>query len=270
MLIMITNKCFEDCPHCMECSNPNGQHMDIETFRRAVMFAKFIGSKLVGISGGEPTTHPEFFNFCKIVDEEKMLFVIMSNGTWCLEDSWNKDIPKTEAEIKKIHGFRWFVMMQIYSNKAFYKDYEAIRAKKDYFASYGRITFCDDEIIAMKDLGRAKKCELAQKMCEESKYYMSCANSALVARQVKTPVEYGRTIEDSLYEFCHPMVDFKGDVHLSESWHCQSVGNVAKDPFETIWENIKTYKPCGGCKDCERFFRSDNPGVVHARKFLTK
>ena len=32
MLIQITNKCHEGCAHCMQCSHPQGKHMDMATF----------------------------------------------------------------------------------------------------------------------------------------------------------------------------------------------------------------------------------------------
>ena len=83
MLIMITNRCYENCPHCMENSNPEGQMMDGRTFHKAVMFAKYIGSSVIALSGGEPTTHPDFFKFCKSLnDEDKMPFTVDSDGTW--------------------------------------------------------------------------------------------------------------------------------------------------------------------------------------------
>lgn len=271
MLVMITNKCFEDCPHCMECSNPNGKHMDIKTFRRAIVFANFIGSKVITVSGGEPTTHPDFFKFCKALnDEYKMAFSVVSNGTWCLENSWNDDIPKIERQIRRMcSNFKYFVGMQVYTNKLFYKDYDAIKSKEQYFKSFGeKVKFDEEPIRSMQDLGRARTCDVAQKMCDESKYHMSCLNSTLIAKQITNPKDYGKTIEMQAGQFCHPMVDFNGDVHLSESWLCQSVGNVNTDTFKDIWDNIKAYKPCGGCKGCQKFNTSEDPRIVMARNII--
>lgn len=157
MLIMITNKCFEDCHHCMECSNPDGTHMDMQTFRNAVKFANSIGSNIITLSGGEPTTHPDFFAFCKALNYVyKIHFSVVSNGTWCLENSWNDDIPKIERQIRRMcSDFKYFVGMQVYSNKLFYKDYEIIKSKNQYFKSFGiKIQFEETPIRSMQDLGR--------------------------------------------------------------------------------------------------------------------
>ena len=286
MLIMITNKCFENCPHCMECSNPNGQHMNIETFRRAIVFANFIGSNIITLSGGEPTTHPDFFMFCKALNNVyKKPFSVVSNGTWCLNiwgtismeceaDEFIEQLKytpeKIERQIRRMcSDFKYFVGMQVYSNKLFYKDYEAIKSKEQYFKSFGtKIQFEETPIRSMQDLGRARTCDVAQKMCDESKYHMSCLNATLIAKQITNPKDYGKTIEMQAHQFCHPMVDFNGDVHRSESWLCQSVGNVNTDTFSDIWDNIKAYKPCGGCKGCQKFNTSEDPRIVMARNII--
>lgn len=283
---MITNRCFENCPHCMENSNPEGQMIDERTFHKAVMFAKYIGSRVVALSGGEPTTHPDFFKFCKALnDDYKMPFTVVSNGTWALPHfgsldwegtsenlilQYHLDNEKVVRQIRRMcSDFKNFVGMQVYTNKLFYKDYEKIHSKKSFFDSFGGKVILDESPIrSMKDLGRARVDELSQKMVDESKYYMSCLNSVLVGMQVFYPREYGLTLEKQALHFCHPMVDFKGDVHLSESWMCQSVGNVTRDQFGEIWGNITNYEPCGKCKGYKKFMASKDPKVVMARKIM--
>lgn len=314
MLIMITNRCFENCPHCMENSNPEGQMMDGRTFHKAVMFAKYIGCNVVALSGGEPTTHPDFFKFCKALnDEYKMHFTVVSNGTWCLE-SWGEinindwlpfnlvpmavapsknrnlnrsglkkegidreieerykhDPRKIERQIRRMcSDFKYFIGMQVYTNKLFYKDYDKIHGKKSFFDSFGGKVILDESPIrSMQDLGRAKTCEIAQNMCDESKYNMSCLNAALCAKQVDYSNLYGKTLERTAMHFCNPMVDFNGNVHLSESWLCPSVGNVDTDKFADIWHNIQTFKPCGKCNDYKRFMQTSRPDLTRAKIVL--
>lgn len=314
MLIMITNRCFENCPHCMENSNPEGQMMDGRTFHKAVMFAKYIGCSVVALSGGEPTTHPDFFKFCKALnDDYKMPFTVVSNGTWCLDcwgeiniNDWlpfnlvpmagvapsknrnlnkcglkkegidiieerNKHDPrKIERQIRRMcSDFKYFIGMQVYTNKLFYKDYDLIHGKKSFFDSFGGKVILDESPIrSMQDLGRAKTCELAQKMCDESRYNMSCLNSALCAKQVDYSNLYGKTLERTAMHFCHPMVDFDGFVHLSESWLCPHVGNVTRDLFDDIWVNMCFYQPCGRCKGYKKFRESTDPKIVMARQIM--
>lgn len=286
---MITNRCFENCPHCMENSNPEGQMMDGRTFHKAVMFAKYIGSGVVALSGGEPTTHPDFFKFCKALnDEYKMPFTVVSNGTWCLNRWGSLNIEgtadelierckhvgdakiKIERQVRRMcSDFKNFIGMQVYTNKLFYKDYDIIHGKKSFFDSFGGKVILDESPIrSMQDLGRAKTCEIAQKMCDESRYHMSCLNSALCAKQVDYPNLYGKTLERTAMHFCHPMVDFEGFVHLSESWLCPHVGNVTRDLFNDIWTNIRLYQPCGLCKGYKKFSESTDPKIVMARQIM--
>lgn len=264
MLVMITNRCFEGCPHCMECSSPDGKMMDKWTFNKAVMFARFLGCKAVTISGGEPTTHPDFFKFCKSLnDEYKMLFTVVSNGTWCNDEKIVRQVRRMCSD------FKYFIGMQVYTNKLFYKDYDLIHGKKSFFDSFGGKVILDESPIrSMQDIGRAKTCETAQKMISESAYYMSCLNSTLLAKQVDYPNLYGKTLERTAMQFCHPMVDFRGNVHLSESWLCQSVGNVTKDLFYDIWNNIRLYEPCGRCKGYVKFMDSKDPKIIEARNVI--
>jgi len=260
---MITNKCLEGCPHCMECSNPNGGMMSEAVFKKAVKFLGFLGGSVILISGGEPTLHPMFYEFCKKLNYDyKILFSVCSNGTWYNDES-------VVSQIQRISKFEHFVGMQVYSNKLFYKDYEEIKANAGFFKSLGKnIRFEESPIISMKDLGRAKGCDTAQKMSDESGHFQSCLNSSLMARQVRHPSMFCRNFERVTFQFCHPMVDFNGDVHLSESWMCQSSGNVVDDSFVTIWNNMVNFVPCGGCKDYQRFRRSLRPDIIKAKEIL--
>ena len=264
MLVMITNRCFENCPHCMENSNPEGQMMDERTFHKAVMFAQYIGCSVITLSGGEPTTHPDFFKFCKALnDDYKMPFTVVSNGNWC-------DDEKIVRQVRRMcSDFSNFVGMQVYTNKLFYKDYDKIHGKKSFFDSFGGKVILDESPIrSMQDLGRAKTCDIAQKMCNESRYHMSCLNATLVARQIKIPRLYGNKLEQATLQFCHPMVDFNGYVHLSESWLCPSVGNVTSMLYDDVWSNITQYNPCGRCKGYKKFSESKDPKIVIARQII--
>lgn len=93
MLIQITNKCHEGCAHCMHCSNPNGEHMSEATFKNALRFGQFLGASAYIITGGEPTEHPQFSEFCQYLDrfvkQSKTPggFTVTSNGTWTQTNS---------------------------------------------------------------------------------------------------------------------------------------------------------------------------------------
>jgi len=64
MYIQITTQCNMSCDHCcFSCSKHTpGEHMSKRTFNQALAFASEYG-EFIGIGGGEPTIHPQFWEF---------------------------------------------------------------------------------------------------------------------------------------------------------------------------------------------------------------
>lgn len=58
MLIMITNRCQMDRPHCMQDAKPDGKLMTDETFEKVLDFCREAKPLVVSVTGGEPTEHP--------------------------------------------------------------------------------------------------------------------------------------------------------------------------------------------------------------------
>lgn len=123
MLIQITNKCHEGCPHCMQDSNPNGGMMDFATFKNTIRFGEFLGCSVYIISGGEPTEHPQLLEFCQYLDKfiskskVRAYFSIISNGTW---------FPEKTEMVKKLASLKYYAAMQVYTNRKWYKDADYI------------------------------------------------------------------------------------------------------------------------------------------------
>ena len=61
MYIMITSRCNMLCEHCCGDYGPEGEDMDMETFKAALNFAESYGFENIAIGGGEPTVHPQFW-----------------------------------------------------------------------------------------------------------------------------------------------------------------------------------------------------------------
>jgi MoaA/NifB/PqqE/SkfB family radical SAM enzyme len=90
MLVKITTQCSMGCTHCMEDALPQGEHMSLEVFEKALSFiAKcYPGVRIVMLSGGEPTEHPDILKIIELVKEWNV--VLLSNGlfyTGPLKDS---------------------------------------------------------------------------------------------------------------------------------------------------------------------------------------
>ena len=79
MLIQITNQCDNNCPHCLHNSVINGGHISLDTFDKALLFAKEMNISIIVISGGEPFMHPYIYELCKKITKP---FIICSNGNF--------------------------------------------------------------------------------------------------------------------------------------------------------------------------------------------
>lgn len=255
MLIQITNKCYENCSHCLQDSSVIGQHMSDETFEELLKFVKKVDPMILAISGGEPTAHPKFYEICKRLDDLGIVFTICSNGTWIFD-------KELEEKVNEVLKMKMMVAMQVYSHPDFYKDYQQI-------SSYNfpeSVVVTTDKIRAMQDLGRAKHSTSAQEYIKNEPHYMSCLNTALVAKQVDSFHSLLSTLEMSA-KYCKPLVDWKGEIHMSESWLCQSIGHISESP-EVVFERMKKFKPCGGCKNYKIFMKDNSPRVMISKQIL--
>lgn len=87
MLFQITNTCHEVCPHCMQCSKPDEPHASLDLLPYVANFYRFIHAPILVISGGEPTTHPDFVQICNyFAHAGGIRFTIVSNGTWVFDN----------------------------------------------------------------------------------------------------------------------------------------------------------------------------------------
>lgn len=263
MLLQITNCCRMACPHCMDDASPYAPHMTEDTCRNAVSFAKNSGDMVLIVSGGEPTEHPRFFDMCRIISQSGIRFSICSNGMFLGN-------PKKEWMMEKVCKLQGFCGGQIYSNQKWYRlhnqtvaKWNASRAKWEAY----KLLLDTTDIRAMKDIGRAKACPDAMREAEKSNYHNSCLSSCLTLAQASSSHDFFRLMVMQ-HRFCTPLIDFKGDVHMSESWLCPSCGNVNTDTHDAIWISMRKFRPCGGCLGSKRYLTENSPKMVAARRIL--
>ena len=273
MLIQITNHCTLNCPHCLQCSSENGHHMSEEVFRKALEFGKWSGCWRYNISGGEPTEHPDFERFIDLlsayVEDIQMpipgfpSITIESNGEWA------RSVPKTNA-VKRVLKHRRLEAFQVSSFKGLYKNYDFIQKyKRKIEALSSKVRVVTTGIISMQDLGRAALSinPSIEKAVMENKYNISCLNGCFVSKQTDDMTSLSYLFFQG-NQTCKPFVDWKGDVHWSESICCPSYGNVLKEDFETIWQNLRKAVPCGKCRLYKKLIESTDPKIVFARNVM--
>ena len=265
MLLQITNKCFEGCAHCLQSSASDGEHMSMDTFMHVMQWINYGNFSYVIVSGGEPTESPLFASICMELNRSYIPFTIASNGMWCISDERRKivydvlNLPRCEY-------------MQVYSNSKWYKDYDLV-TKSDAF-SHAKITLITNDILSMQDLGRARTNLKAQLEVASNKHAPSCLKCTMLARQTYSLTQFNQTAEmlrvmrPTAAVVCTPLVDIKGDVHMSESHHCPSCGNVVTDPFDAIWRKMHTTNPCMRCQVAKNFKSSGSFNAIQAAKIL--
>ena len=275
MLIQISNRCDEGCPHCLQDSREDGWLMSLETFKYAVRFGIATGWHLFLVTGGEPTMNPEMMDMLRWFDAEAdrmsrkmrnpmnerimpIKFAVATNGTWIEDD-------KMRREMYRMARLKTYLFMQVYTNKRWYQDYDFIQ---DWRTELEQIPHChvNEEHLWMQDLGRARTNADCQAEVEKNPYRCSCLNAALAAHQVWAPKDYGSQLEGHM-QMCSPCVDINGDVHMSESWLCPSVGNVLSDTPDQIYNRMRQFKPCMRCKNSKKLYDNEEKLAV-AREIL--
>lgn len=250
------------CPHCMEDAQPVGSMMTLDTFRFAVRFGSYIGKSHFVLSGGEPTENEHITEMCEWFDmaTEGCTFTIVSNGMWLKDEMKRQRVER----ISRLHSY---LGMQVYTHKKWYKDYDYVVSHKHEYEKYDKVIVDIGSPIFMQDLGRAKTDPEAQKEVENNPHFMSCLNSALTAIQIDDPQDFGLFMMQHR-QFCKPSVDCEGNVHMSESRLCPSVGNVNTDNFSDIWQRMRDFRPCGHCKQYQKFLVSPRYDIAIARSVL--
>jgi len=259
MLLQISNRCDEGCPHCLQDSREDGGLMSMETFRDAVRFGYNTGWHLFLVSGGEPTMNPEMERMLLWFDDISqslhrefgvpIKFAIATNGTW-IEDADKRRMMWRIARLKS------YMFTQVYTNKRWYQDYDFIQDWRTELEQIPHCMIVEDQLW-MQDLGRARTNAECQAEVEKNPYRCSCMNAALAAHQVPNKKYYGIQLE-SRSQICSPCVDFKGDVHLSESWLCPSVGNVTTESSDIIYSRMGEFKPCMRCKNSKKLYDNED------------
>lgn len=241
MLFHITEHCSLGCPHCFISSVPDGRHADFKVVERFVKFVKEMGAYNIVISGGEPTEHPNFFEYmdyiCRYLDDR--IIVLVTNGRFMT----NAEDSMAMIGLQKKYKFS----IQISACQVHPKQENTIHLYNQLQHLFlPNHVFLIDEILHIKNLGRAKGKDWSQ----YNKYRplgTMCFNYLSVSRQSRSFSEAIGIIETNLiYCFCKPLIDYQGILHPGESIFCQSLGSIF-DSDKEILDKFKNAELCGLC-----------------------
>ena len=279
MLIQITNNCNMGCPHCLNKSGPGSSDCDMErwTFLSALEHAQINNARIILISGGEPTTHPHWYDFTRIAlsgcyDFKEVLLV--TNGSWVGTD--------VEECVTDLLTNEPMFTVQITCIKGLYKMYDELVPKlNDYIERlkklekkpgmlHDRVHLCIDVPIHYVSLGRAAENAKFRELASlDMSTTTSCFMGSLLGAQICPTLTYADII--GLLEirghYCKPRINYRGEIGWSESALCPNYASV-HDSEKDIEVKCSQWRPCGKCADYKKLLENPFPKYIEARNIL--
>lgn len=269
------------CPHCLNNSGPSPHgvnvDMDFRTFQRSLEHAKYNKVNFITLSGGEPTLHPSWHEFCKTALTRAYDFkevMLITNGTWVGSYKEHVITQLLEEEMN--------FTVQITCIKGLYTRYDTlVPMLKDYIERlkkretkpgmlHGRVHLCIDVPIHFVSLGRAADHkEYLEQAAKDWKISTSCFIGAQLSAQMSRGLTYAVAIDilETRGHYCRPRIDYRGGIGWSESSLCPSFANV-HDEEATIAAKCRKWRPCGRCPDYQKLLNNPDIRYVQARKIL--
>lgn len=221
MLIKITNFCSMGCSHCMENSTVAGQHMTRETFLAALGLTERLEGlawqrgipKLLLISGGEATEHPDIEWFLETALAAGYQRFLITNGMWL-------DNPELRGKILRPD---WTdLMVQVTNDPRFYPS-----APKAVPTDDPRVVFVPS-LTVLVTLGRLKRSRLpATPPIRKGPTSFNFRSLTRSFRDVREAIFMLRArAAMGLSGHCSPSISSDGSIVAGETSNCFSVGGV--------------------------------------------
>jgi hypothetical protein len=217
MLVKLTTKCSMGCTHCMEDALPEGECMSMDVFERTLSFIEkcYNGIKIIMLSGGEPTEHPEILKIIKRVKDWNAF--LLSNGLFF-------STPLRDPILNS------GITIQVYNDPRYYP----IRVEP---INHHPQVIYSDTINLLSPLGRARK-------MKGGRMSPLCFNLRSCTRHTGDFQEGLLALRLS-QKLCSPSIDVFGNICAGESRLCHHIGTV-ESSFGEIKDNLMSMK-CNNC-----------------------
>ena len=231
MLLSITEKCRMGCSHCMDDARPDcDKFMTKEMFEKAIEF-NYKYDKTLTITGGEPTEHPQFWEFMKILAERmtsSQVCTIATNGMNLSDD----DISK----VKKLRKYKGEILFQVSSIPPYYPIQ----------INLNQMIFRRSEFYVSR---RLEKLEPRGRAANHFEWNFNaiapqCFNLRSFMRTTKDFSESINGLRNSL-KFCTPQIAYDGSLKVGESTLCPVVAHI-EDSEQEIVRKICSFR----CSEC--------------------
>lgn len=241
MLIKVTNQCDMGCSHCMEGSTPKtGQHMSEETFQKALGLSFKLETlawaaglpRMILLSGGECTEHPQIVSFVEKVYSCSMLPVLITNGAWLGNKELRESILRPEWRN---------LMVQVTNDPRFYP--------RDVPHSDDPRVIRVPSLSRLIPLGRAAGRSKVFEQSVPARVAPSSFNFRSMTRHygdVRRAILHMRTrAAAGLSGHCTPSITHEGDVVAGEARFCFKIGTVDSSSQELTEATIRM--KCNAC-----------------------
>jgi hypothetical protein len=227
MLIRLTNRCAMQCRHCMVDAQPDGdEHMNVETFKRAIRWAQRFDNGIMLLSGGEPTEHPDILRMLEIaVFSLPMPHVtLLSNGLFLQAD----DLPARQRRELIIDACD---SVQVTNDPRYYPIHveDPGRAK----------VHVERHIRQITPVGRAK-----DNAIPSTRKSPTCFNLRSAVRTLGNLPAALAVLRTRGY-FCTPSVNPSGRIVAGEMPSCAFIGTLDSDE-STLVRNLQNLR-CDAC-----------------------
>ena len=221
MLIKITNFCAMGCTHCMEDSTVAGQHMTRETFLAALALTERLENlawsrgvpKLLLLSGGEATEHPDVEWFLETALAAGYRRLLITNGMWL-------DDPVLRAKILRPD---WTdLLVQVTNDPRFYP-----KAPKEVPTDDPRVMFVPS-LTVLVTLGRLKRSRLpAVPPVRRGPTSFNLRSLTRALRDVREALFMLRArAAIGMSGHCSPSISSDGTIVAGETSNCFPIGGV--------------------------------------------
>ena len=270
MLVNMTSKCNEGCPHCLVGAKPNGMDSTLEQIDKVCYYLTLVKPQVVVVSGGEITLSSNWYAKCKKIADTATTWnggiIFESNGSWF----WDGRYDAVANDMKALLNMDNVLNLQLSSNSKYYPNHAKYLSHVEEMKSFHpkvAVTMDwqgkDTHIIR---LGRAKKLVSPDKVSGKP----SCAPLATMLAQFKALCN--KDLTWSIFNnfliytgyFCKPMVHaISGSVFFGETYYCMPVDNInrydinseiANKELHTWFMDFIDHRKqaiiCNGCNGC--------------------
>lgn len=272
MLVKITNYCSMGCSHCMEDSTVAGQHMSRATFAAALALTDRLESvawsrgvpRLLLLSGGEATEHPDVVWFLETARAAGYKIILITNGMW-LDD--------LELREKILRPDWTDLMVQVTNDPRFYpRAPKAVHLSK--LRSSASTLRVDDprvifvpELTRLVTLGRLKRSRLPPS---------PPVRQAPTSFNLRSLTRASRDVREALFMLraraalglsgnCSPSISCDGTIVAGETSNCFPIGDVGSSAEQVTRAIVEMQ--CNKCGLVDGLTQEQKLAIGEARIF---